>query len=344
MDVFSRQERNKSRRPGGFVDETAAQRKYFARIVSLDEVCDVTAAQPIPDRVASWVASQQLHLITTAQARAAGLTNRALATRCKNGLLHRVHHGVYLHGQPTFLPGGGELAAVLACGEHAVVASGSACALFGVIPDRGGPVDITVIGSRRVRAGIRIHRASKLHPADSGTLRGIPIVSPARALLEFAAEATGDELERAIAEAYAQRLTTERAIKETIARNPLRTGVAALKAELQREGGPAWTQREAERRLKLVLRKAHLPTPQTQYWVAGYPADFAWPKQRLIVEVDSFQFHGHRQAFERDRKRDQAHVLAGYRVIRITWRQLDEEPFTVVATIAAALSASRAAH
>jgi very-short-patch-repair endonuclease len=62
--------------------------------------------------------------------------------------------------------------------------------------------------------------------------------------------------------------------------------------------------------MKLLLCGANLPTPVTQYRVAGYPADFAWPAQRLIVEVDGYQFHGHRAAFERDRKRDQAHVLA----------------------------------
>ena len=165
-----------------------------------------------------------------------------------------------------------------------------------------------------------------------------------RALLDFAAEATGDELERGIAEAYVLRLTTETEIEATIARNPTRHGVAAIRAELKREGGPAWTQREAERRMKLLLRQANLPSPVTQHWVAGYPADFAWPERRLIVEVDGFRFHSHRRAFERDRKRDQAHVLAGYRVIRITWRQLDEEPLSVVATIATALSASRAEH
>ena len=344
VGTHPRQKRSRIQPPSGFVDETDPQRKYFARIVSLDEVCHVSAAQARPDRVAGWVASQQLHLITTPQAIAAGLTNRALTTRCKNGLLHRVHQGVYLFGQPTFLPGAPELAGVLACGHEAVVSAVSACALLGLATRCDDAVDITVVGGRRARPGIRIHRVDALADADRGHLRGIPIVSPARALLDFAATATADELERGIAEAYALRLTTEAAINETIARNPHRTGVANLRTELAREGGPAWTQREAERRMKLLLRRANLPTPVTQYRVAGYPADFAWPEHRLIVEVDGFQFHGHRSAFERDRKRDAAHVLAGYRVIRITWRQLDEEPLTVIATIAAALSASRTAH
>ena len=67
--------------------------------------------------------------------------------------------------------------------------------------------------------------------------------------------------------------------------------------------------------------------------------DFLWPDPRLIVEFDSFGFHGHRRAFEARSKRDAAHVAGGYRVIRVTWHQLTREPFAVVANIAAALIA-----
>ncbi len=69
----------------------------------------------------------------------------------------------------------------------------------------------------------------------------------------------------------------------------------------------------------------------------GYVVDAVWIAQRLIVEVDGFRFHGHRAAFERDRKRDAALLALGYRVIRVTWRQITEEPLAVVATLAQAL-------
>lgn len=90
--------------------------------------------------------------------------------------------------------------------------------------------------------------------------------------------------------------------------------------------------------MKLLIRRAILPTPVCNRKVAGHNADFFWPAHRLIVEVDGYQFHSSRWAFERDRKRDAAHVLAGYRVIRITWRQLTEEPIAVAVTIATALA------
>jgi very-short-patch-repair endonuclease len=93
-----------------------------------------------------------------------------------------------------------------------------------------------------------------------------------------------------------------------------------------------------------LLRKADLPPARTRIRVAGYPADFIWPELRLIVEVDGYQSHGHRYAFERDRRRDQVHKSAGYDVIRFTWRQLTEEPFRVIAVIALAIGAAQAAR
>jgi very-short-patch-repair endonuclease len=289
------------------------------------------------DRLASWVASRQLSLITTPQLTICGIGRRGQATRRRRGQLHRVHYGVHLFGQPTFLPGTRELAAVLACGDLAFVSHRSAIVLRQLIAPVEGPVEITVIGHDRRHEGITFHRVSDLHPEDRDLHNGIPITSPARALLDFASQAQDDELERAIAEAYAQQLTDETELRAVLARYPHRAGAAPLRAELDRAGGPAWSRSEAERRMKLLLRRARLPFPRTNLRLAGYQADFLWPKQRLIVEVDGFQFHGHRYAFERDRKRDAAHVLAGYRVIRITWRQLTEEPMAVAVTIARAL-------
>jgi very-short-patch-repair endonuclease len=199
-------------------------------------------------------------------------------------------------------------------------------------------VQITVIGRNpRPRADIEIHRVPDL-PADEQTEKnGIPVTSPARTLLDLASQVRGDELESAIAEAYALQLTTERQLY-FLQRHPRRSGAAALRAELKREGGPALTRSQAERLMRRLVREAGLPPPLTNHTVAGYSADFFWPEQRLIVEVDGYRFHGHRRAFERDRKRDAAHTLAGYRVIRITWRALTEERVAVAVTIARALA------
>jgi very-short-patch-repair endonuclease len=234
-------------------------------------------------------------------------------------------------------PGALELAAVLACGPSASVSHRSAASLWGLAESPAEHVEVTVTGRARVRDGIRAHGVAALHRADRDRVRGIPTTAPARALIDFAAEATDEELERATGEAYARELVTDAKIFAAIERAPRRAGIAAVKAMLGRDGGPQWTHSEGERRMLRLIRAAGLPAPQTQVPIAGWPADFFWRDQRLIVEVDGYPFHSHRRAFERDRKRDQAHIAAGYRVIRFTFRQLKEEPLAVIATIARAL-------
>jgi very-short-patch-repair endonuclease len=293
------------------VDFKSAQPTKSVRVIPLESICAEMLAGEDRDRIVSWVARCQVKLITTRQLNAAGMTSEAIALRCRKGLLHRIHHGVYLVGPLAWLAGGRELAATLAMGKSVFVSHGS---------------------------GIRVHRVSDLPPDERARVNGIPVTSPARALLDYASQVRGDELEHAIAEAYALDLTTESQLYEMLERHSRRPGAGALKSELKRERGPALTRSQAERLMKRLLREADLPPPLTNHRVAGYNADFFWPQQRLIVEVDGYRFHSSRWAFERDRKRDAAHTLAGYRVIRITWRQLTEARLAVAATLAAALA------
>ena len=114
-----------------------------------------------------------------------------------------------------------------------------------------------------------------------------------------------------------------------------------MRAALRRDGGPRLTRSEAERLLLRLIRAAQLPEPQANARVAGFEVDFLWPEQKVIVEIDGFAFHGHRAAFERDRQRDMVMRDAGYEVIRVTWRQLVEQPLRVIAHIARALGRSQ---
>jgi very-short-patch-repair endonuclease len=85
------------------------------------------------------------------------------------------------------------------------------------------------------------------------------------------------------------------------------------------------------------VKRAGLEQPLSNHHLHGHLVDFVWLEQRLIVEVDGYDTHRDRAAFERDRRRDQILTAAGYRVIRITWRQLTQEPLAVIARIAQAL-------
>jgi very-short-patch-repair endonuclease len=72
--------------------------------------------------------------------------------------------------------------------------------------------------------------------------------------------------------------------------------------------------------------------------IEGELVDFVWPQQRLIVEIDGFTFHRTHAAFENDRRRDRELHKRGWRVIRVTYRQLQEEPHTVIKDITQMLS------
>ncbi len=286
----------------------------------------------------AWVAARQLGLITAAQLHAAGVGRGSIEWRLANGALHRVFRGVYLVGHSIFAPGSLEFAAVLACGDRTIVSHRSAAALWKLASAPEGEAEVTVVARDcRPREGLRVHTVERLSATDRGRCSGIPITSPARTIIDFAATAGAEELERAIAEAQALRLTTEPQILAAAERAPNRAGVANVRAILRQPGGPKRTRSAGERAMLRLIRAARLPEPRTNHLVAGYTADYLWPEERLIVELDSRDFHTTPWAFERDHRRDIVHKDAGYEVLRVSGRQLDDAPFYIGAVIARAL-------
>jgi very-short-patch-repair endonuclease len=141
-----------------------------------------------------------------------------------------------------------------------------------------------------------------------------------------------------MAEAQARRLTTRSDLAALLALGP-RAGVAALRPLLDADAPPSLTRSQAEERLLALIRAADLPPPETNVRIDGLEVDFLWRDARLIVEVDGFAFHSSRTAFERDRARDAVLAAAGYRVIRVTWRQIVNRPEALIARIATAVRA-----
>jgi very-short-patch-repair endonuclease len=255
--------------------------------------------------------------------------------------MRRLHRGVYLVGSAPAVIGAHELAAVLACRGEAFVSHRSAAVLWGLVKPAGGNTEVTIVGRHsRSRPELTVHRPRRLDPRDRAVKRGIPVTAPARTLVDLAADTAEEELERVVAEAYVQRVATRRQIEAAIARAPRHARIGVLRSLVTRSGPPAFTRSQAERRMLSLIRQAQLAVPHVNARLAGREVDFHWPAQQLVVEVDGHAFHGHRLAFERDRRRDATLVAAGYRVIRVTWRQITEEPLAVVASLAQALGPS----
>lgn len=216
-----------------------------------------------------------------------------------------------------------------------------------MIENRPDNVDVTLVGRRvRPKARVRLHLLSQLdRRRDVRHIEKLPLTAPARTLIDLATTATDVELSRAVSEARALRLIRNGELEAALGRAGARAGVARMRAYLAQETEKGFTRKEAERRMQRLTTDAGLPQPRCNHKLLGKEVDFYWPENGVVVEVDGYQFHGHRSAFERDRKKDQLLTAAGYTVIRVTWRQLLHEPLRVAAVISAALAgrASRSA-
>jgi very-short-patch-repair endonuclease len=287
------------------------------------------------ERAIAKVAGRQDNVITLDQLQAAGLTRGAIAHRTRSGRMRRQHRGVYLVGPapPTQLARA--RAAVLSCEPDAVVSHRSAACLFNLLPEIGGDVDVTVAGRNPgVRTGIRLHRIARLPRQHVRSMSGFRITSVARTICDLAATESARDTEQAFQEALYREIITDKALNAVLTREPRRRGAPVIRALVD---NPSLTRSERERRLLKLINDAQLPKPLTNVPLHGYKADLYWPAYGLVVEFDGWQGHGHRHAFESNRKRDQVMVAAGLRVLRVTDRQLRNEPVALVARIAQSL-------
>jgi very-short-patch-repair endonuclease len=280
-------------------------------------------------------------VVARAQLLELGFGPGAIRRRIRSQRLHRVYHEVYAVGHPSLSTHGRWLAAVLAAGPQAVLSHRSAAALWGLRSTAAPTIDVTVIAhARRNRGNLALHVTRQLPRQDRAARDGIPVTSVARTLLDIAEVIPGDQLAAAVEKAERMRWLDRWAIDEVCARGNGRRGLGALRAAVEAAVEPQpFTRSELERAFYGLCRNHHLPLPLLNQWVLGYEVDALWPGPRLVVEVDGYETHRTRAAFERDRARDGALQVAGYRVLRFTWRMIEREPESVAATIRSVLAA-----
>lgn len=277
-------------------------------------------------------AQQQYGLITRAQLFDLGLRAGAVRGLLESGRFLRLYAGIYVAG-PILLPPAREFGAFLACGPRSALSHSSAAAILDLVPADADP-EVSVPGNRRQRSGIRVHRVRTL---ESTLVDGIPVTTPARTLIDLAASLSPFALEQAVGRALRNGLVSRTELLDRVSRTRGVPGVGTLRALLNREDEPAFVRSEAEARALRLFRDGNLPAPKTNMRVHGFELDFYWPEHRIAVEVDGYQYHSSRDAFERDHSR--ATVLAehGVQVIPITWRQIVNEPVATAVRIGKAL-------
>jgi very-short-patch-repair endonuclease len=294
-------------------------------------------ATPIGQKLArqAWeVAERQHGVISRAQLLELGFTKSAIRHRLADGRLHPLRSGVYAVGRPAVDRKGEWMAAVLACGEGAILSHASAGALWGVIHDKP-LIDVTVPESRHPRqAGVRTHRASKLAPPDVATRDGIHVTSPIRTLMDLATCCSSKRHEAAVNAADKLDLVDPERLRSAIEGRAGERGVAVLRKLLDRRTF-VLTDSELERRFLPIARAAGLPKPETRRVVNGFRVDFLWRDLGLVVETDGLRYHRTPSQQARDRTRDNAHAASGLTTLRFTHAQVRYESDGVRRTLLA---------
>jgi very-short-patch-repair endonuclease len=235
---------------------------------------------------------------------------------------------------------GSWLAAVLACEEGAVLSHASAAALWGIAGARGA-VDVTAAHGnqgRIRRRGIKLHRG-KLDPAEITIHDRVPVTSVARTLFDYAEIVDFQRLAYAWEEADRLKRLRLGEIEEVCGRGYGRRALKPTRRLLAEARAVTRTRSPLEDRFQLFARHFDLPPHSTNVEVLGKEVDVLWPAAKLIVELDSWEFHSHRAAFQRDRARDTRLLVAGYRTARVTHDRLDKEATTLADEIRGLLRA-----
>jgi Transcriptional regulator, AbiEi antitoxin/Protein of unknown function (DUF559) len=284
------------------------------------------------------VAARQHGVIARWQLLRLGLSGKAIDYRVKVGRLHVIHRGVYAVGHKRLTLDGRRIAAVLACGDGAALSHRDAAAAEGIRQCNRRVFEVTVPRKQRARPGIELHYA-RLPSDEVTTVRGIPATTVSRTLLDLAAVCPRREVEKAMKEAEVARLTSPLSLPQLVARHPGHRGTPTIRAILTSlAAGEEITREEVVALFLSLIDGANLPRPELNRWIAGHECDCAWPRERVMAELDGYAVHGTRQSFESDRERDRALQAMGWRVVRITWRQLCDSPEAVVRDVRALLA------
>ena len=283
-------------------------------------------------------AAKQLGLMTRPQLVKVGLSRGQIARLVDSDRLVEIVGGVYLVGGAAANDLVELAAACLATGG--VASHRSAAHLHGLVDLAPSRSEVTVAYTHGARQGPLVHRSRDLVPRDIIRIDGIRTTNATRTLIDLGGVVPATTLETALERALHARLTTfDRLVRRffEVARQG-RTGVGPLRTLLvDRDPLLAPAESDLETHLLRILREGGLPEPVRQFEVhigeAEFRLDVAYPELKIFIEGDGFGTHSTRNAFERDRDRQNLLVANGWLPLVFTWRHLCHAPARVVANV-----------
>lgn len=287
------------------------------------------------------LAELQYGVVTYRQMRELGLSNGHIHRASKASRLHRVHRGVYSVGHKRLSRNGHCLAGVLACGEGTVLSHRSAAWIWGFLPGFPLEPEVTVPSRGHRRRGIRVYRTAGMPDRDCTTLEGIPVTSAARTLFDLAGAVSARDRSRAVDRAKRTGHLDLAELDAILARRSRTIEAQLLRQALSLYRKPVFDRARSELLFLDALEKEGLSLPKLNCWEGKWEIDAYWEAERFAVEVDGWETHGSREAFENDRLRQEEMKLAGIDCIRISARRIETEPQQVAQNLRVFLSRRR---
>lgn len=275
------------------------------------------------DQVIARVAGASHGVVTRRQLLAAGVSPDEIVHRIHRGSLLREFRGVYRVGHRARDPLATYLAAVRACGPHALLAGRAAGWLHRLLKGTAPPAEVIAMTARRL-PGVTVRRGRRGAGADGCVSKAIPVTTVARTLVDLAAVLDVDDLARSCHEAGVLYATTPRQVEAVLARRPGAPGARQLRRVLH--GEVRVTLSTLERRFLALLREHGLPMPETNRPAGGRRVDCRWAARALTIELDGYRFHASRHAWEQDRRREREARARGDEFRRFTYGDVFEQP------------------
>jgi very-short-patch-repair endonuclease len=314
-----------------------------ARRISVAEDPEYSARIPGRlDQAVAALAGRQHGMVARRQLLEVGLSEQQIKTRIRHGGLHRLHRGVFACGHRAITTESRWMAATLAFGPHAVLSHRSAGQLWGLVPRSSIAPEVTRPGRAGKRPHLVAHRG-KLLGDEVERVRGIPVTSVPRTMLDLAATRPEREVERAWNEMEVRQLRDRLSVPQLMERHPGRKGSLLLARLAGGEGlAVGITRSELEERFLALVDSCGLPRPRMNAHlpIRGrfFEIDCLWEGLRVAIELDGGAAHGTTKAFHKDRERDRILAAEGYTTARITWDHITRTPDEVARDLRAILT------
>jgi very-short-patch-repair endonuclease len=294
------------------------------------------------DKLCSEIAERQFGLIERAQALRAKMSPSAIARRLATGRWQLELPRVYrFAGTPRSWEQSLK-AATLWGGEGCIVSHQSAATLHGLGSLRTREVHVQL--AKQLRHPQVVTHRTRWAGLYETSIKGIPTASLSRALIDLAGTIPGKTLEKALDEAIRLGLTDLGRVKSVLRRSgPKRQGAKVLRALLEaRDPRDERSDSELEDSLIRLLRSERLPPPEVHYnvmdeerWLGE--VDLAYPRQRIAIQAHGYRFHSSRKTWEDDQRLENALVEAGWKVLKVTHSQLENDPSSIIGAVRALL-------